>query len=136
MTTISVYQSVGSREEVSNYGDTHDVTVYVVKHLTPTGQKRDYDNGYTVEATPLFRDHQGRLYHCHPPVDFYGGSYYRRDTDGATFASRTSRHARDLAGRPIGDVTPPLPADDDGAWTPTPQAFTRQQQRFTSTVSN
>lgn len=99
---VVVYSTVATVTDACTFGDRHDVDYVVTKRLTSNGRTRPYDNGYYVEETPLFADLQGRIYHLHPPTDYYGGSAYVRDGDDAVFWSRPAQsHARDLSGRPI-----------------------------------
>lgn len=97
-----VYQQVLVHEEVSNYGDKHNVGYYTATELHSTGHKRPSDNGYTIEQTPLYVDDAGHVYHLISQVDYYGGSPYMRDDDQVLFRSRPhERHARLLDGTPI-----------------------------------
>jgi hypothetical protein len=114
-TTRTVYREVGDVEEVCEYGDKHVVTYHETKKVTETGETREFDDGYTLNQTPLFSDAQGRVYHLRPAFDS-GRAFYRRDVDHAGFEGRPGRYqgsARDLLGNPLNETTPPGPAWDD-----------------------
>ena len=94
-----VYAKVDRRAEFCDLGEKHEVEVYAVKLITPTGEMRPYDNGYEVRDYPLFTDAQGRIYHAHLEIDFHASTYYVRDGDKKHFVSRPRKPARDTMGR-------------------------------------
>jgi len=95
----TVYREMRVEAEVCDLGETHDVRIYGVKTLTPTGETRPYDNGYETREMPLFTDVQGRVYHARLEIDFHASTYYVRLDDRQSFDSRVRRPARDLLGR-------------------------------------
>ena len=112
--TITAYRKVGELFEQCAFGTDHPVSYYEVKRLTDTGEIREYDNGYTIDKTSLYRDTQGRIYHHMPPIDYSGESAFKRE-DGTRFASRTTYEqlSRDLLGQSLNELTTAGPAWED-----------------------
>lgn len=110
-TPITVYRTVTTIKEKCAFGEDHRIGYVESVGLTDTGETRVYNNGYSREHTGLYADAEGRIYHAHPPLDFYGGTGYRRDDDGTYFYSRPNEpFARLLDGSPANDRTPAGPA--------------------------
>lgn len=87
---FEIARKVGHVTETCNYGCEHQID-YVESHfVSPTGETREYDNGYSKDQTPLVADRNGRIYHSHPPTDMYGSTIYVRDDDKARFTRRPS----------------------------------------------
>lgn len=96
---VKVYRQVKFvRETCPACGCTHDVSLYEVKRLTPTGETREHDNGWEKRQTSLYTDAQGRVYHVHIPIDFGGSASFVRDGDSKSFSRHVLRPARDLMG--------------------------------------
>ena len=114
MSTITAYRKVGELFERCAFGTDHPVSYYEVKRLTDTGETREYDNGYTIDQTGLFRDTQGRIYHNWPPIDYSGGSRFVREDRASFSLSAASRQlSRDLLGQSLNEQTPAGPAWED-----------------------
>lgn len=82
---FEIVREVGHITEDCAYGDKHKVTYVEHRYVSPTGETREYDNGYTKDQTHLVADRGGKIYHQHPPTDFYGPMVWIRDGDNARF---------------------------------------------------
>lgn len=110
MNTVKAYNMIHKVTETCEYGHKHDVEYYLVKRLTPTGEQRLYDNGYSKELTPLLKDTQERIYHKHIEIDYFNNVSYSRDEDGKLFKPRVRPgNARTVDGKGI-NGTPDGPA--------------------------
>jgi len=89
--SILVYIEWGETQDLCDLGETHRVTYYAVKRITPTGETREHNNGYEQRQTPLYTDAQGRVYHQRVEIDFHANVWYLRE-DGKHFHKRAMRH--------------------------------------------
>ncbi len=95
-------------QEVSNFGDKHEVTYYEVINLERTAATLPYDNGYSTEEEYIWLDTStGRRWHEHHTIDYYGGSSFV-DLDGSSLVlfSKPTGFARDETGKAITRNTP------------------------------
>ena len=82
---IEVFIKDHDDTETCNLGHKHIVRFFASKQLGPAVGTREYDNGYSKQATDVRQDRQGRWYHQHPPMDFHGSTSWVRDDDNAHF---------------------------------------------------